>query len=166
MNKTLLKARQAVCKRIIRTRNSWSSFPPGIFSYKKGGYAISDNARLIIFDEDIPDVQHYDYFINTGSIKVTETIDAEKFFLSKNDGRIANVSLDDVRKFIKENKNSEYMLISPSIHVDAKYMRDMLEAIPDTVIYTFGETSPISFYGSDARGVLMPVRVKNKKTRR
>lgn len=151
MNKTLLKKRQAVCKRIIKSRNSYPYYQTGIFKYKKGGYAITDNKRFIIFAEDIPDIPHYtEYYY----------YDAEKFFLSRTDGRIAYVSLDDVKKFIKENKDSEYMLISPSVRVKAKYMRDMLEAIPDAIIYTFGETGPISFYGKDAKGILMPVRVK------
>ena len=156
-----------VAKRIIKNAKKFCSSETlhGAWIGKNGYQFVSDSYRVIMFENhlQLPEAE--------GSERI-ESIVSKTY--PNYDKKLMPPSVPDLKAMLTEHKAKHkgerkipalsYVFEDFEIGVNAQYLLDMLEAMPDGKFYmTGGVISPIYIESDGIKGLLLPIRLKQNE---
>jgi len=158
MNKTTVKKMTAAARKIIKSAarvDKRSGRNTALLYTVDGRSVVCDSYRALRYPADLPDLPHAEYNDFGRSAAALMDHDLKGCTVS-----VPLPSVDSIKQAISEKQ--KHIPLGP-VHVNPKYLLDMVQAIPDAdarINPRRGDISPIYFRDIDgADGLLMPVRV-------
>lgn len=150
---------KAAIKRVVK--DTMNSPIRGMFE-QDGKFWATNGKRVIRMNQDSPELNHADRAESESTIQyVKERIDEILSGVSTDSTPVSMPSIAELKEFIKQGKTAFYDL-SNGTRVNAKYLLDMLQALPGATVYSSSATreqfSPLYFSAKNGDGILLPVR--------